>query len=80
MTKSQLKAKLDLAIKNDDKAVIAEMLNPIIEKLSQMIMVGVLIKNVKASLSNSGITGKACGMIVEMAAIRAENFMFNKAK
>lgn len=80
MTKSQLKAKLDLAIKNDDKAVIAEMLNPIIEKLSQMIMAGVLIKNVKASLSNSGITGDACDMIAEMAAIRAENFMFNKAK
>ena len=80
MTKSQLKVKLNLAIKNDDKAVISQMLNPVIEKLAQMIQAGVLIKNVKAHLSNNGITGKACDMISEMAVIRAENFMFKKAK
>jgi len=80
MTKSQLKSKLDQAIKNNDKAVIAEMLNPVIEKLASMIKAGVLIKNVKRSLVNSGITGKACDMIAEMAQIRAENFMTNNAK
>lgn len=80
MTKLQLKAKLDQAIKNDDKAVISEMLNPVIEKLANMIKAGVLIKNVKRNLENSGITGKACDMIAEMAQIRAENFMANKAK
>lgn len=80
MTKLQLKAKLDQAIKNDDKKVIAEMLNPVIEKLASMIKAGVLIKNVRRNLENSGITGKACEMITEMATIRAESFMFNKAK
>ena len=80
MIKSQLKAKLDIAIKNDDKAVISEMLNPVIEKLASMIKAGVLIKNVKRNLVSSGITGNACDMIAEMAQIRAENFMANKAK
>ena len=80
MTKSQLKAKLDKAIKANDKAVIMEMLSPLIEKLAGMIQAGVLIRNVKAHLSNNGITGKACEMIAEMAVIRADNFSGINAK
>ena len=74
MTKQEMKIKLNKAIAEDNKPVIMEMLNPLIEKLSVMILQGVLIKNVKRHLSNNGITGKACDMISEMAAIRAENF------
>lgn len=80
MTKSQLKAKLDKAIKENDKVVIMEMLNPLIEKLAGMIQAGVLIKNVKAHLSNNGITGKACEMIAEIAVIRVKNFSGINAK
>ncbi len=80
MTKSEMKTKLDNAIATNNKPVIMAMLSPVIEKLSNMIIDGVLIKNVKAHLSNNGITGKACDMISEMAIIRAENHMFNKAK
>lgn len=80
MTKSEFKAKLDLAIKNDDKPVIMEMLNPLIEKLSVMINRGILIKNVKRHLVHGGITGKACDMLAEMAIIRAESFQFYKTK
>ena len=80
MTKSQFKAKLDKAIAEDNKGVITEMLNPIIEKLSQMFVGGVLMSNVKRHLSNKGITGKACDMIAEMALVRAENFWTNKYK
>ena len=69
-----MKTKLDKAIAEDNKPVIMEMLNPVIEKLSVMILQGVLVKNVKRHLENNGITGKACDMIAEMAVIRAENF------
>ena len=74
MTKQEMKIKLDKAIAEDDKPVIMEMLNPVIEKLSLMILQVVLIKNVKRHLENNGITGKACDMIAEMATIRAGNF------
>jgi len=80
MTKLQLKARFDLAVKNDDKASLMLMLNPLIEKLSTMIIAGTLIKTVKAHLSNNGITGKACDMLTEMAVIRAEKFVHYKAK
>ena len=80
MTKSEFKAKLDLAIKNDDKPVIMEMLDPLIEKLSVMINHGILIKNVKRHLVHGGITGAACDMLTEMAIIRAERFQHHKAR
>jgi len=80
MTRSQLKAKLEEAIKNDDKAAILEIFGPVLDKLASMIQCGTLIRNVKAHLSNNGITGKACDMITEIAIIRAESFMHYKAK
>lgn len=79
MKKTDMKAMFELAVKNDDKPAIMKMLNPVIENLAEAIKAGVLIKNVKANLSNKGITGKACEMITEMAIIRAESFMHNKA-
>jgi hypothetical protein len=80
MTKSEMKATFALAVKNDDKETLLKMLSPLIEKLSKMIIAGVLIKNVKLHLCNNGITGKASEMVAEMAQVRADNFMHYAAK
>lgn len=80
MTKSQMLAKFKKAVKEDDKETLMVMLDPLLESLSNSIQQGVLIKNIKARISNSGITGKCCEMVAEMAVIRAEKFMFYKAR
>jgi len=58
---------------------ILEQLNPLIEIASKMILAGVLKKNAILHFTNKGFPFAAAENIVEMAAIRAENFLHNKA-
>lgn len=80
MTKQEMSIKLKAAIKADDKATIIGIMSPVLDKLAMMIVQGILIKNVKRHLVHAGIAGECCDMIAEMAKIRAEKFMCNKAK
>lgn len=61
-------------LKNASKEEALKFLNPVIEQASQMLLSGVLKKNVVRFFVNKGLPLKAAENFTDVAEVRAENY------
>ena len=55
-------------------------LNELVEQAKNMILNGVLLKNVQRHFENTGTPNKLTEKLMKMADLKADLYMFNKAK
>jgi hypothetical protein len=57
-----------------------EKLNQILETAKEMVLAGVLLKNVKRHFTNLGVSSDLADKMVSIAEFNANEYLFNKAK